>query len=388
MDHLETAYFHMYSLYKDRNDPKTALHWFKLHSNLKDSLLNSGNSKTLSEMEARFETEKKEKEILVLEKQQKLLGLELQDQKNHLATLNITLFALAAGLGLGTWLVILVIGTLRKRKQSNRDLQALNLSIISKKEVIEQHNEEIGRNLQLAREIQSGILPSDSELGSHFRDHFLLFRPKELVSGDFYWVKKVPGGSLVAVVDCTGHGVPGAYMSVMAYEFMEALCRKDPDAEPALILRELNERLFRQQQGRSFSENPGLDISVVKINADRKTLLFASSRQPLWILEEGSHEVKEIRPEKKFLGLHSKVEFAQERIAVKKNDAYYLFSDGYSDQIGEQSKKKMLVQRFREQVSGKQVSMTEQKDKLSGFFEEWKGNKEQVDDVTVLGFKV
>ncbi|MCC7301698.1 MAG: tetratricopeptide repeat protein [Bacteroidia bacterium] len=391
MDHLETVYFHLYTIAKERNDSKTALTWFKLHCHLKDSLLNSNNSNSITELQARFETEKKEKQILLLEKEQTLLGTQLEEQKSSLITTNITLLALGLLIALSALLVAVVIRTLKRRKKINEELTHLNISILSKKEVIEQHNEEIQRNLVLAGEIQAGILPRTDVLQKHLKEYFLLFQPKEAVSGDFYWVKEVTDGILAAVVDCTGHGVPGAYMSVMAYEFLEDICRKNNNLSPAGILNALNKRLFEQQKESSFSENPGLDIGIVLIRPGRKEIIYSGSRQPLWHLKQGSTELKEVKADKKFMGLHPDTNFSEILIKTESGDVLYLFSDGYADQIGEQSKKKMLAQVFREKIiqgAGELADMKWQEKLLAEFFEQWKGNREQVDDVTILGIRL
>ncbi len=388
-DHLETTYLRFSQLYKKKKDFPKALFWHKKYSALKDSLLGESNANALAEMQTRFESEKKEKEIVLLEKEQALLNLQLDEQQNNLLTINITLAALGILLLLSVGSVVIVLRTLRKRKTLNNELQTVNLSVVAQKERIEQQNEEIYNNLNLAGQIQSSILPLGEDLSEVFRDHFILFLPKDIVSGDFYWTKKTSRYSLAAVVDCTGHGVPGAYMSLMAYELLEDICRREQDIEPGALMYELNNRLVKQRAGHYFSENPGLDISLVAVDKKNNKIIFCSSRQPLWVLDMQKNELEEIRPEKHFMGLNPNIRFPQQEIPAGTERYFYLFSDGYTDQIGEASRKKLLSQRFRDFIAGQtHRSLKEQGGKLNEFFQEWKGNKEQIDDVTVLGFAV
>ncbi len=396
LDHAETSYAHLSELFKKRKNFPKALEYFRAYSKLKDSLLNSDNSSTIARLQTGFETEKKEKQIVLLQKAQSLMDLKIAGQDSDIQKTNIILLSSSSVTALSILFAVLVVRTYRRKRKTNNELQEKNVSIISQKELIEQKNNEIRNNLLIAGQIQQSILPKPMVISKTFREHTLLYMPKDIVSGDFYWVKKAEGRTFAAVIDCTGHGVPGAYMSVLAYELLEDIVRKEPDISPANLLSVLNRKLHLQTSSGEYADKPGLDISFVMIPDKGDHLIFAGSRQPLWMIHENAGNAdpfSEIKPEKHFMGLEKEKTFKEVKVEMSKGDRFYMFSDGYTDQIGDASsgqtgKKKMLSQRFKEfLLKDRENEMSGQSKRLEQFLLDWKGNFEQIDDITVFGFK-
>jgi two-component system, sensor histidine kinase LadS len=259
------------------------------------------------------------------------------------------------------------------------------------KEVIEQKNKDITDSINYAKGIQQATLTDTAEFFEIFPDAFVIFRPKDIVSGDFYWFARLNDTFLIAAADCTGHGVPGALMSMIGNSFLNEIVNEKKISVPSEILFELRERVIRilNQQRNEIEKNDGMDISLVSIDLKKNMLQFAGAYNPLWIIRGG--EFSEIKGSKfpigKFQGKENE-NFANHELKLEKGDCVYLFSDGYADQFGGTQGKKFKYQQLKNlllSISGK--SMSEQKDLLNLTLDNWKGVTEQVDDILFIGFK-
>nr|MCU0393334.1 SpoIIE family protein phosphatase [Thermoflexibacter sp.] len=261
------------------------------------------------------------------------------------------------------------------------------------KEIKAQHHS-ITSSINYAKNIQSNILPDFQHIQAHFPDSFLIFRAKDIVSGDFYYFNQKQNKFVLAAVDCTGHGVPGAFMSLIGYEILTEIIEHYHLMEPSHILKRLHlgiKKLLKQGESTSNSRD-GMDIALVVIDMEKKELLFAGAKTPLVYIENG--KMKMIDGDNLHIGgINSKdsIEFQQTTLPFgdKENFSFYLFSDGYQDQFGGEQNKKLMKRHFRELLFQLHaMPMKEQGDLLLEWHEAWKGNIAQTDDILVMGLRL
>jgi serine phosphatase RsbU (regulator of sigma subunit) len=260
------------------------------------------------------------------------------------------------------------------------DLERKNLSI-------SQQNQEILDSLHYAKNIQSAIMPHKEAIDNIFRDGFLLYLPKDIVSGDFYFLEELNDHIYLAVADCTGHGVAGAFMSMVGTSLLKQIILQNKFTDPARILNDLNEGIVEALRQKETSSHGGMDIALCVINRKTMRLQFAGANRPLHIVREFNTEL--IKPDKLPIGgfnADENREFHTQEVELKKGDHLYLYSDGYADQFGGMEGKKIMTKKFRELLQTiHQTPMKSQHQTLLNYFNTWKGRYEQVDDVLVVG---
>jgi sigma-B regulation protein RsbU (phosphoserine phosphatase) len=262
--------------------------------------------------------------------------------------------------------------------------------VLMQKEVIEIKNKAITDNLNYAQRIQSAILPDINRINKAFKQAFVLYLPKDIVSGDFYAFAQKDNRLLIVAGDCTGHGVSGAFMSMTGSSLLNQIINERGIGEPALILNQLNRSVietFRQSENES---NDGMDIAICSFDLAGKTLEYAGANRPLWLIR--NREVITVKPDKFPIGglqmAHDRT-FTNAVLHLQENDAVYIFTDGYADQFGGDKGKKMMTAKFKDLlISLQSRTMREQEVFLKEHFENWKGDNEQVDDVLVIGISV
>jgi serine phosphatase RsbU (regulator of sigma subunit) len=272
----------------------------------------------------------------------------------------------------------------------NHERKKTNRLLTEQKATVEEQKLNITDSITYARRIQSAILPPLSDINSVFPSSFILYKPKDIVSGDFYWLAEKDNRIYFAAADCTGHGVPGGFMSMIASELLnEAILHQD---DISFLLQEVNIHLKKalHQSAQNHSPSDGMDIAVVAFNPEKKLLQYAGAFRPLWILRRGASEVVEIKGTKSALGGYTTNEqfFPKHEFQLNKGDRIYLFSDGYADQFGPENKK-LMTSKFRKILLTLQnCTMAEQAEYLDSFIESWKGGLEQTDDILVVGIQV
>lgn len=280
--------------------------------------------------------------------------------------------------------------------------------------IIEEKNKDIKDSMNYASRIQNAILPKENSWEEILKDSFCLYLPKDIISGDFYWVARSieTQKTYFAVADCTGHGIPGALLSVIGINNLNRCVNEFGLSEPASILDKLNqllEEFFSSTENTSFEIQDGMDISLCSIHEiDGKTILeYAGANNPLWIIRsfncpivpvgaekitkaEDGFVLYEFKPNKQPIGkFHQRIPFTNNKIEVLKNDQIYLFSDGFADQFGGTKGKKLKLKNFRNLIFDIHTqSQQNQKLSLRNKFNAWKGNEEQVDDICVIGIRV
>ena len=223
-----------------------------------------------------------------------------------------------------------------------------------------------------------------------------MFKPKDVVSGDFYWAKSKGDHVYLCAADCTGHGVPGAFMSLLGIAFLNEIISAEPLLTPAQVLDRLREKIIKElrQKGGEGESKDGMDISLLRIDRHTDEVQWAGANNPLWIApagtDSGALSMTEIRPDKQPIGFHIGMKpFTNHILHLQKNDIIYLFSDGYADQFGGEKGKKFKYSKMKSLLlSIRSKSMDEQKNVINEVFENWKGTLDQVDDVCVVGIRV
>lgn len=279
-------------------------------------------------------------------------------------------------------------------KESNATLEHKVLErteeIQEQKEMVEEKNREIVDSINYAERLQRAILPPNRLIKKHLKDSFVLFKPKDIVSGDFYWMEVVEDGKvLLAVVDCTGHGVPGAMLSVVGANSLNRCVKEFGLRQPAEILDKLTDLIIETFEAHDSEVRDGMDISLVSIDMANKEVEYAGAHNALWIVRRATLELEEIKATKQPIGLfdHRK-EFVNHTVQLNQGDCIYLTSDGFADQFGGPKGKKLKSTAFKSMMVGfHERSMERQFEILTEEFERWKGDMEQVDDVCVIGVR-
>jgi serine phosphatase RsbU (regulator of sigma subunit)/tetratricopeptide (TPR) repeat protein len=371
--------------YSNLGDYKSAFNALLQHRKLNDSLNNQSNAEYMHNLETQYQTEKKEKEIALLNAGKKVQDealLRKEAQSKTLIIVCILVFVIAG---------ISIFAFMAKQKTS-RILTKQVSEINYQNSVIVEKNKDITDSIQYAKRLQEAVFPEVDTLNGYFAESFVLFRPKDIVSGDFYWFEQAGDKTILAVGDCTGHGVPGAFMSILGHNLLNQIILEYGITNPSEILRMLDKQVSNalNKKGTRQEYNDGMDIAICVLDKKKKNLLFAGANRPLVIKRGG--ELIELKPNKFAIGGiqdDSCKLFLQQEVPALENDILYLFSDGYYDQFGGPKGKKFKYKRLVEYITAISAKpLEEQKNILSEVLESWKGNLEQVDDVCVIGVKI
>jgi serine phosphatase RsbU (regulator of sigma subunit) len=319
--------------------------------------------------------------------------------------------------------------TQRDEIEAQRDeIEAQRDFVTTQKEHIEEIHKEVTDSINYAKRIQEAVLPVSEQARLALGEHFVLFKPKDIVSGDFYFSTKVSNLLIVAVADCTGHGVPGAFMSMLGISFLNEIVLKQEIHNASHVLNHLRIEIISalQQKGVHGEQKDGMDISLLVVNTDTNECQWAGANNPLYIIpsvilnereEQLSCEAKsnsshsdfaaqensssampqndnrdlfELKGDKMPIAIYPIMkEFTNHVFSLQKGDSVYLFTDGYADQFGGLKGRKFMYKKFKEiLINNSQKPMNEQLEILDVIFKEWKGQYSQIDDVTVLGIRI
>lgn len=270
-------------------------------------------------------------------------------------------------------------------------VEQFNKEVINQKAIIEEKNKDITDSINYAKHIQESILPLKDKIYQAFPDSFILYMPKDIVSGDFYWFSEVEGKSLIAAVDCTGHGVPGAFMSVIGHTLLSQIVNVKKITDPALVLNQLHIEIRRalKQENLDSSARDGMDVALCCYDKETNILSYAGAFRPLYhVRGEILEEIKGDRFPIGGIQMEEKREFTSKTVSLEKGDSIFMFTDGYIDQFGGEQGKKFLARRFKDIIFS--VSMKKMKEQAEIFekkFINWRSNLEQIDDVLVIGIR-
>lgn len=368
-------------VYDSLNNYSLAYKFHKQFTKLKDSLNNVEKQKIISELNTKYETEKKEQENQLLLEKNKASELE----RDNLETRT---YSLILGILLIIILLIILYNRYRLKQKSNMILEEQKKEITEQKNIVDKQNEEILSSIRYAETIQNAILPLEEDLKENFKDYFIFYRPKDIISGDFYWFAKQKDAKYFATVDCTGHGIPGAMLSLIGNMLLnEALTTKD-DILPSEILNFLDERIkiILNQQSDNAETQDGMDMNLIMIKDEKLT--FAGARRPLLIYTDKLDTLKGTRMSIGGKQRGRTTGFEDECVDITPGMKVYMFSDGIIDQMGRRNKKfgSGNIKDFIEEQHSR--NMNEQFAIFSKRFEAHVGNEEQRDDITFVAIEL
>jgi serine phosphatase RsbU (regulator of sigma subunit) len=344
--------------------------------------MNSEENRVLiTELQTKFETENKEKEIVLLNKEKNLKDIEL---KNNRTILIISFVGLAA---ISLFLVLLIFSYKQKQK-INAEINLKNQKLEIAYNVVEEKNREITDSINYAKRIQNAILPPRKLVKEYIPDSFILYKPKDVVAGDFYWMEQKEDKILFAAADCTGHGVPGAMVSVICNNGLNRSVREYGLIDPGKILDKTRDVVISEFEKSEEEVKDGMDISLCALDFKNQTLCWAGANNPLWIIRNS--EIVETKSDKQPIGVVDNPQpFTTHKIELQKGDVIYVFTDGFQDQFGGERGKKFKSANFKKLLlSIYSEPMGKQHEILDKTFEDWKGSLEQLDDVCVIGVRL
>ncbi len=367
------AYNNLNAVYAKGGHFEKAYEFSQLYTNLKDSLSSVESQKQINELDKQYQTEKKEKENQLLNKQLEIQQIQGKQQQFFLIISAIILVLIA----------YLAFVLYRQNKQK----QKANFKLELKNKIIEEQHKDIIDSINYAKRIQQAILKEEEHVSAHLPPHFILFKPKDIVSGDFYWALEKAEYLYITAADCTGHGVPGAFLTMLGISYLNEINAREDILTPAEILDQLRDKIV-QELSRHGKTKDGMDISLMRLNLKTNEIMWAGAFNPLWYVEAGI--LKEIKANKQPIGyVEEPKPFTNHSLHLNANDTVYLFTDGFADQFGGPKGKKYKYKQLEDGLlANNHKSLDEQKQILNASFTNWKGNLEQVDDVTIIGIKL
>lgn len=365
--------------YKSVGDYKETFDTQREYIELNDKINKDLHAFTISNLETDYNYVKSETSNIQL----KQAG-EIAELKNKRKTIYISLLALVG-------LVIVVIAYLLFRQ--NKIKQQSNLKLTEQNKIIREKKEEIEQSIQYAKGIQTSFLPDVELLDIFLPNNFIFYQPKDVVSGDFYWFQTSKDNKqiLVACADCTGHGVPGALMSMVGINMLQQFCGVEKLHRPSNILKNLNNEIKNslKQNSDHNKQRDGMDIALIRLDLKENKLVFSAANRSLYILR--NKEIIELKPTKFAIGGYTQFDqvFDEHELTLHKGDLIVMTTDGFADQFGGDSGKKYMTRKFKDLlISINGLSSIDQQLAIQSAFNEWKGNYDQVDDVCVVGINV
>jgi len=385
----------MLEIYMRLGNMEKAMDYAQIYMATRDSLFNEEKARAIEEMDTKYETEKKQQQIELQQSQLIARDATIRQQK----TVRNALFA---GLLAVVLIIIVVIYAYVQKRRDNRKITEQNAQILEANEelkvlneAISLQNNEIVDSISYAQRIQSAMLPPESYLNELLEEVFILYRPRDIVSGDFYWIRQVGYYIIVAAADCTGHGVPGAFMSLLGISYLNEIVQRREITEANQVLNELRSQIKHslRQHGQPDESKDGIDMAICVINNKDRTMQYAGAFNPLYLIREerGEPELIEIKADRMPLGYyHGKDRsFTNHEIKLEIGDTFYIFSDGYMDQKGGPDNKKFMSRNFKNLLlEVHEQPMFDQKSILEKKLADWMGSQSQIDDILVVGVRV
>ncbi|MCE3227115.1 MAG: nprA [Bacteroidetes bacterium] len=372
-------------VFNDAGNYKQSVEFYQKYISAKDSVFQKESADKVAELETRYNTEKKENQIAILNKDK-----EVNEKQLKVKSLQQNM--LLIGLGLLLVVAFLIYNRYRIKQQSNIKLQSAFNEIEANRDEIASQKKEIVDSIQYAKRIQQAILPPKQNIYTVFNDSFVLYNPKDVVSGDFYAFFQKDNLVTIAVADCTGHGVPGAFMSMIGMEQLTRIITERGISQPDIVLNELNKGVryaLKQDQDNSETRD-GMDIALCTFDLHKNSLQYSGAMRPLWIVR--NKELIEIKANKFAIGgidTADKKLFTNNSIQLQKNDCLFMFTDGYADQFGGANGKKFMLKNFSKKlIEVSDLPMKDIEPQLFSAFNTWKGNNDQVDDILVIGIRI
>ncbi|MCD6019694.1 MAG: yrrB 5 [Bacteroidetes bacterium] len=386
MTQLKDIYKFYYQAYKVKSKYDLSLKYHELYFAINDSVYNIESTKQLNELNTRYETEKKEKENKLLQIENDLSGKTIKQQKTVFYFIILGLLLLVA-------FTIFIFKSLKQQRKANhvisiqkQEVEIKRHEIEKQKHVIEEHQKEMVDSINYAKRIQYALLAQEGMLKQNLSDYFVLFNPKDIVSGDFYWSAEHDGKFYLAVCDSTGHGVPGAFMSLLNMGFLTEAIKEKKIEEPHDVFNYVRQRLMDSIG--ADGQRDGMDAILLCIDKQSKTVSYAAANNEPVLIRKG--QIMELPKDKMPVGKGERMDsFTLQVVAIEPGDVLYLYTDGYADQFGGPKGKKFKYKSLNESLLAMcKHDVNKQKALLEHQFTDWKGNLEQVDDVLLIGIKM
>lgn len=413
---MNDAALALMTAYDKLGDYKNGMKWASIFIETKDSIYKEDKIRAIQDMNTKYETEKKQQQIELQESQIIARDATIKQQ-------NTLRNALIGGLLAIILIIIIVVYAYLQKQRDNRKIRDRNAQItetleeltvlneaISKQnaqiketneeltvlnEAISRQRNEILDSITYANRIQAAMLPPEQYFHEILNDVFILFKPRDIVSGDFYWIKQVNRYVILAAADCTGHGVPGAFMSMLGISYLNEIVQRREITQANQVLNELRKQIRNslRQHGQAEESKDGIDMALCVIDEKNNTLQYAGANNPLYLIRDknGAPELTEFKADRMPLGYYPGrfKPFTNQDIHLEYGDVFYLFSDGFVDQKGGRDNKKFMRRKFKDLlIQIHQEPMQEQKSILERTMTDWMGDRSQIDDILVMGVRV
>jgi serine phosphatase RsbU (regulator of sigma subunit)/Tfp pilus assembly protein PilF len=396
---LQICCYYLANYYDEIGDTEQALQYYKEYMHHKDEVYTNQSVFKIAEVEALYNLEKKDEQIQLLRSENKIKDLEASER-------NLMNIWLITGLIFVFTTMVIVYRQYKMQNRANQILYKQNEAIQRQKEeivaqrndiekinqMITEKNNQITDSIQYAKRIQLSLLPDDELIRKNFTDSFVFFLPKDIVSGDFYWLKNSNDILCIAIIDCTGHGVPGAFMTLLANSLLNQISfEENINHSPASLLCILDEKVKQNlsQHNIESATFEGMDMGLCVINLKTRQINYAGAKIPLYYVHDG--RFLQVKPDRFSVGGNEiqEKQFTNKTLSLNSGDLIYLATDGFQDQFGGRDGKKFMKLNFRDLI--RQVSLepvSRQKEILEKTFHEWKGSNQQTDDVLIMGIQV
>jgi serine phosphatase RsbU (regulator of sigma subunit) len=395
-----STYMNKYLLYKKMKKHDLALRYFEKYNKMKDSIFNDENKNSIYGKELQFNyMYKLQADSIEFVKQKEIMNLNLLAREEKIKREKYVILFLA----LVVSVIMIFSYILYKRYQI---IRYQNTVIEAQKLIVEQKNKDITDSIKYAKRIQDAILPSPQKWKEHLPESFILYMPKDIIAGDFYWMEVLGNNIYVAAADCTGHGVPGAMVSVVCSNALTKVVLEEKTMNTDEILNRVREIVIEKLTSEDNIKD-GMDICLIRLTKNSSTIQFSGANRPLYVVSSSSEyttgnsdaegteatdlKLFELKPDKQPIGRYEeKNAFSKQEIALPVHSTLFLTTDGYADQFGGERGKKIGTGAFKDLLkkSSELKNPEEQKEYLFTFFKSWKSSEEQTDDVTVIGIQI
>ena len=394
-EQIGDANLQLSKLHEQAGNLNEAFNYYRNHIMYRDSLRNIEAIQQMADMRTDFEVSQKQIEVDLLTHKRKN-----QRVINILAATASVLFILLA---IGLYRRNSFIKKTNVKIKSQRDeIKSHRDEVEAQRDLLEKHRDlvvvqknEIVDSINYAKRIQSAMLPIESSYSELLNEHFILYKPRDIVSGDFYWIKQVKQYTVLVAADCTGHGVPGAFMSMLGMSYLNEIVQRREITQANQVLNELRKQIkySLRQNGKRDESKDGIDMALCVLDLENMKMQYAGANNPLYLVKDvrGKPELQEIKPDRLPLGYYpgKDIPFINHDIQLDKGDTFYLFSDGYMDQKGGAEEKKFLSKNFKNLLlEVHDQPMNDQKEILEKTLSDWMGDHSQIDDLLVVGVRV
>ncbi|MEN8250677.1 MAG: SpoIIE family protein phosphatase, partial [Bacteroidota bacterium] len=380
--------------YAHLNNYQKAYEYLRRYSSSHDTILTTEKVNAIQRIKE-FDVDKKQKEITVLTQEAEIQSLKAKRQQSVRNSFIIGFIVMV----ILVWVILL--NFLQKRK-ANRKIVEQNVEILEANEelkvlneAINKQNHEIIDSISYAERIQAAMLPPETYITELLNENFILYKPRDIVSGDFYWIKHINQYIILLAADCTGHGVPGALMSMLGISFLNEIVQRREITQANQVLNELRKQIkfSLRQHGQPDEAKDGIDMALCVLDLKNMTMQYSGANNPLYLIQDVNDipELKEVKPDMMPIGYYYGKDktFTNNDIELEMGDTFYIFSDGFIDQKGGKDNKKFMSKNFKKMLLEiHDQAMHDQKEILDKTLTDWIGNNSQMDDVLVIGVRV